>query len=71
MKILIFYLNIIITFLFSIPYTLLLLVGTMYRLLYKYTISYMLSLLYKNNTFEIPQWFIRYEGICKQLINFK
>ena len=71
MKILVFYLNIIITFLFSIPYILLLLVGTIYRLLYKYTISYMLSLLYKNNTFKTPKWFIRYEGICKQLINFK
>ena len=71
MKILVFYLNIIITFLFSIPYILLLLIGTIYRLLYKYTISYMLSLLYKNNTFKIPQWFIRYEDICKQLINFK
>ena len=54
MKVFIFYLNIIITFLFSIPYIVLLLIGTMYRLLYKYTISYMLSMLYKDNNFNVP-----------------
>lgn len=71
MKVFIFYLNIIITFLFSIPYIVLLLIGTMYRLLYKYTISYMLSMLYKDNNFNVPLWFMRYESICKKLINFK
>ena len=71
MKVFIFYLNIIFTFLFSIPYILLLLIGTVYRLMYKYAVSYVLSLLYKNSTFKMPQWFIRYENICKKLINFK
>ena len=71
MKVFIFYLNIIFTFLFSIPYTLLLLIGTVYRLMYKYAVSYVLSLLHKNSAFKMPQWFIRYENICKKLINFK